>query len=297
MIQEEFYITLPSNVKSFYENNTTSTFRTQLKQKLDFPREENWKVALSEIFLNKTWFNIEEDTYFYYFKDDGRLFDFYRKLNETIITIEYIDDPNAWRGTTLHGRDLLLQKGYYTLDSLITRINEILHHKFQFTGVSAKIVDNRYNGIISVYAGTELQENFIFPFLGEHVEKLLGLTDNSRFYHEIFKEHFEREASKVNDLLRNSILTIDEPEKITPNNGDVKGSYRRSTGVSSITVDTARTAERVVLNADSDASNRERRDAISFFDTIALSKRMGTFRGEHPADVDGGMHVFTCIQI
>lgn len=56
---DSFYLTLPSNVKSGEENNTTSRFRTILKDNLDL--SGRWYVALSEIQYPFSWSNVDDD--------------------------------------------------------------------------------------------------------------------------------------------------------------------------------------------------------------------------------------------
>jgi hypothetical protein len=49
MKSEDFYITLPSNVKSYFPENTVGNYKTKLSQKLVIPHDQKWKVGLAEI--------------------------------------------------------------------------------------------------------------------------------------------------------------------------------------------------------------------------------------------------------
>lgn len=59
VIESDFYISLLSNVKHPCRINTTSHFYTELRHKL-FLDDSKWKVALSELHVPITWFNINE---------------------------------------------------------------------------------------------------------------------------------------------------------------------------------------------------------------------------------------------
>ncbi|GBM05503.1 hypothetical protein AVEN_94786-1 [Araneus ventricosus] len=55
----EFYITLPSNTNmDYFPNNTQSSYRTKLSSPLILRGE--WEIALCEICIPRSWFNIGE---------------------------------------------------------------------------------------------------------------------------------------------------------------------------------------------------------------------------------------------
>ena len=54
-----FYLTLPSNVKNDYHQNTVAHYKTNLPRKYVFPIGEDWEVALVEISYPKSWFTID----------------------------------------------------------------------------------------------------------------------------------------------------------------------------------------------------------------------------------------------
>ena len=72
MNSEDFYITLPSNVKSYFPENTVGNYKTKLSQKLVIPYSQKWKVGLAEISYTKSYYNVtrrqtitfNEDRYF-----------------------------------------------------------------------------------------------------------------------------------------------------------------------------------------------------------------------------------------
>jgi len=68
---QELLITLPSNVKSF-EYNTIANYKTKLFRRVQFPKNENWKVGLSEIQFTKTWFNVRGKYPIVLYDESGR---------------------------------------------------------------------------------------------------------------------------------------------------------------------------------------------------------------------------------
>src|SRR6266481_1473725 len=54
-MSDNFYVTLPSNVKSFSDNKI-SNFRTKLASRLIF--QDEWEVGLVEMSYTLSWFNI-----------------------------------------------------------------------------------------------------------------------------------------------------------------------------------------------------------------------------------------------
>lgn len=55
----DFYITLPSDASlEMFPENTQSSFRTKLSAPLVLP-DDDWEVGLTEIFIPKTWYNVD----------------------------------------------------------------------------------------------------------------------------------------------------------------------------------------------------------------------------------------------
>jgi len=58
MNSKDFYVTLPSNVKSYFTDNTVGNYRTKLSRKLVFPQGQKWYVGLAEISYTKSYYNV-----------------------------------------------------------------------------------------------------------------------------------------------------------------------------------------------------------------------------------------------
>src|SRR6266496_859793 len=64
---DNFYMTLPSNVKSSIYTNTVANYRTKLAHRLEL--EGDWEVGLSTISYTNSWYNLTHKEYikFLYF--------------------------------------------------------------------------------------------------------------------------------------------------------------------------------------------------------------------------------------
>src|SRR5882757_1985390 len=58
---DDFYMTLPSNVKSTLYENTIANYRTKLAYRKEFP--DNWEVGLAAISYTYSWMNITRPEY------------------------------------------------------------------------------------------------------------------------------------------------------------------------------------------------------------------------------------------
>lgn len=55
---ESFYVTLPSNLNTGFNENKIGNYTTRLPRKIHFPMDEHWEVGLAEISYPKSWYNI-----------------------------------------------------------------------------------------------------------------------------------------------------------------------------------------------------------------------------------------------
>lgn len=110
----DFYITLPSDASmEIFPDNTQSSFRTKLSAPLVLSSDD-WEVGLTEIFIPKTWYNIDthNNTYSVTLDVEERvaldpvehilhihldpnmsISEFCRKVNDEII--KYLDNENV----------------------------------------------------------------------------------------------------------------------------------------------------------------------------------------------------------
>ena len=160
---DNFYLTLPCSVKGVTQENVLSDYITHLPRTIEL--EDRWEVALVEFHFNKSWYNLENDTYIG-LKTLDNLF------------LAFCDDA--------------LPAGKYPLDQLITEINKLLNefasssttlksvsHVTEFRKISKAAslsVDLASNRIIMNPGLTERNEVLLPVFTDEFYE-LLGMTN------------------------------------------------------------------------------------------------------------------------
>ena len=95
---DDFYVYLPSNVKSIFFENTSANFKTKLSQILHLKNE--YEVGLAEITYTFAILNVFDDE---------------------IINIVYLNNAGEIDKTSV-----TLKKGFYTIEDLIKSINNII---------------------------------------------------------------------------------------------------------------------------------------------------------------------------
>jgi hypothetical protein len=213
-MEQEFYITLPSNVKSNINNetNTISSYKTFLKKKITFHKEEKWKVGLAEISYTKSWYNVNK-------KHKIQIFDFNGSIHTFNKTAHYEDDVFAIKDkyknsdVSIDGKkdmthlnyhiDTYIKPGYYnSVELLCQSINESLSSfKGDLTECPKLTFDvNLYK--IKLHAGcispNELKE-VVYPELGEEINNILGLVDNKNksLFDHVKKASFKKKMNPV----------------------------------------------------------------------------------------------------
>ncbi len=58
-MNNSFYITLPSNVKSEFFENTVANFKTKLAKRIEL--EGEWEVGLAAISYTYSWYNLSKN--------------------------------------------------------------------------------------------------------------------------------------------------------------------------------------------------------------------------------------------
>ena len=157
---DSFHIQLYSNVESFqsHRENTVANFVTKLPEKLVL--SSDWEVGLAEISYTKTWYNIRE--------------------NQSIGVFT--------SGHHIHQNDeAVLRAGYYkNIIELVEEINKLFN---VFESVSyRKYIKRapyiRYDRIVNpIYIIPGIPTNsdqFIYPYLSEGFEDILGFRFNGR---------------------------------------------------------------------------------------------------------------------
>ena len=140
---ENFHITLPSNVKSDY-NNTSNSYRTTLPHKLDL--DGDWEVGVSEIFLPVSHYNIGNGS------DRDR--QIYFRIKDLVLV-----------GVTISAGN------YPTIDELIKEINRELQTIIKPPYSCTFYVDEITRHTLIVMSGVSLAH------IGTELSYVLGFTD------------------------------------------------------------------------------------------------------------------------
>ena len=155
---DSFHIQLYSNVESFqsHRENTVPNFVTKLPEKLVL--SSDWEVRLAEISYTKTWRNIRE--------------------NQSIGVFT--------TGHHIHQNDeAVLSAGYYkNITELVEEINKIfkVFESFSYRKYIKRAPYIRYDRIVNrIYVIPGISNNsdeFIYPYLSEGLEEILGFRFN-----------------------------------------------------------------------------------------------------------------------
>lgn len=128
-MNESFYVTLASNVKSF-EENTISSFKTKLASKILL--DDKWKVGISSINFTKSWYNIEYDILLHLTKDISSE---PSHLDLKLMTTKRGSFNNVRQ--FIYDDLVLLKKGFYdNIHSVIKAINSKLNESFSEYGLT-----------------------------------------------------------------------------------------------------------------------------------------------------------------
>lgn len=176
-MNQEFFITLPSNVKGF-SYNTISSYNTKLHQKLDFPRDEKWSVGIAEISYTMSWYNVRSH-------HQIRLFEIFGNT--------WVESYSAKPGDTeavVAGKDIevsigefavsdtCIEPGFYeSVQSLCDYVNEKLDGFKIIMKKPPYLIFDKISSRVTLNAGIN-ERNIYFPYLGEEVERILGLIDD-----------------------------------------------------------------------------------------------------------------------
>jgi tRNA U38,U39,U40 pseudouridine synthase TruA len=165
-MRESFYITLPSNVKSF-ENNKISSYKTKLASKILLDGE--WEVGVSSVKYTKSWFNVRKNCYMKLYESPPNDLDFTSAekiikgqtevLNGNLYTVE---------------RFLVLEEGHYmNVDEMIDYIN--LKLKSNFKNKNVEFFYNRLNRHCTMQWSHKLNQKVFFS-LDDTLSDLLGFS-------------------------------------------------------------------------------------------------------------------------
>ena len=169
MTQDD-HLTLASNVKSYSNTDIISKFETKLSRRREYPPNEDWRVALTEISYKQNCYNL--------------------KVTSSV-TLYTFDNEKV----TFGDFNVKIEAGFYeSVLVLIDYINEELtklnHQKYDH---EKYIIDscpclsyNKFSHFVTVEAGAFYEKSDtkqtpipIIPTFSEELEKMLGLVDRN----------------------------------------------------------------------------------------------------------------------
>ena len=128
-MNQEFYITLPSNVKYFSgsDENSLTSYKTRLNRKIDFPKGEDWRVGLAEITYTKSWFNVRNRVRIEFSQKSGDLyFKQFKSMNTTEMYVNNEPNISNDNNSKIENFEIsaYIKPGYYeTIESLCENLN------------------------------------------------------------------------------------------------------------------------------------------------------------------------------
>ena len=169
-MSQDDHLTLASNVKSFSDTNIISKFKTKLSRRREYPPNEDWRVALTEISYKQNWYNLKETSR---------------------VTLYTFNNERV----TFGDFNVEIEAGFYeTVLVLINYINEELtklnHQKYDH---EKYLIDscpclsyNKFSHFVTVEAGSFYEKSDpkqtpipVIPTFSEELEKMLGLVDEN----------------------------------------------------------------------------------------------------------------------
>jgi hypothetical protein len=223
---QEFKIILPSNVKSISDENPNKIckYSTKLFKRIDLPNNELWKVGISEISYSKSWYNIRNYSMISFYDYKGN--DYYDQAGTNEVFSKSVSSfaKLNYELSLLEPQEQLvyhhlISPGYYkNIEDLITYLNEKLKNLQNIFYVlkAPKLEFNKHSHRITIHVGI-LKGTEVFPYFGEEIEYILGLTDHEgNSFRNITKTHF----TTANSLT--SHLDTQEDQMITNAFQDVK---------------------------------------------------------------------------
>jgi len=204
MAQKDFYIILPSNVKtsedSATEENLISQYTTILPARLRFPPYEDWRVAVTDFSYKQTWFNILKESKIKFMLLSG-------------LEVEPHLSPES-------KEDMVVEAGFYeTIDSLVMSINAKLALLKEKYDTAPKLYYNPNSHIVSIFPGkftSSSKESLIIPLFGIEVERLLGLT-------QVGEKNLATRLKDADVIFKNKIISTKKIKGTGP--GDINAGF------------------------------------------------------------------------
>ena len=158
---EDFYIYLPSNVKSLYFENTSANYKTKLARPLKF--KEEYEVGLAEITYTYSFLNIKEDEILELVYQNK-----IRNLESVGTLREYKNNVKIV--------PLILKKGSYTIEELINSINKTIYLNEEYDSLPHLVLEgNKTEQKVKIINGKH-SKGAIFLRLSSNLCNLLGIS-------------------------------------------------------------------------------------------------------------------------
>ena len=143
---EDFYVYLPSNVKSIYFDNTSANFKTKLAQYCTL--KDNYEVGLAEISYTYSFVNIYED----------------EKINIVYVGLE----------GSIEKQPVVLKRGYYKIEDLIASINNLIKLDFDYISLPKfELFNEKVGQKVKIIIG-EHMTGAIFLEFSDNLAHVLG---------------------------------------------------------------------------------------------------------------------------
>jgi hypothetical protein len=158
-MEDNFYITLPSNVGHTFKDNTIANFTTKLASRLEMTG--NWEVGLVEMSYTMSWYNVPDDL---------------------LIKVRYFEQSTP---KILNSKIVLPAGRYDTIDQLISILNNEVMHQIRRTHEIAALSEtpqfsvNKKTRIVTLKYGLDAYNRRIFPELPEDLCLMLGFDKNA----------------------------------------------------------------------------------------------------------------------
>lgn len=149
-MNDSFYITLPSNVKNNFFDNTVANFKTKLAQRIEL--KGSWVVGLASISYTNSWYNLtlKGNVDIRYFKGDAKML----------------------------GKSAIIYPGRYdNIDDLIGMIKfRFSQFSTEFPEITIPSIDyEKKSKIVSIKLGL-FNNRYVYPEFSENICKMLGFN-------------------------------------------------------------------------------------------------------------------------
>lgn len=176
-MSDSFYLTLPSNVKS-YADNTIGSYVTYLPNTLKV--DDDWVVGLAEITYTRSWYNISEPQRLTIFVDtptpeSGRFL-------EEIDFEEFILDLQPGSYTSIHDLCDVINA---EMIKVLSRTGHVKHAPYLVVNSQQGYITQQVGRISIPKIGGTASERNVLVHLGHQLEYMLGFSsynlENERF--------------------------------------------------------------------------------------------------------------------